>query len=102
MYSLGEEKTNAEVQAILKQYGDGEAIPLEGFKQFMIGILAVTDSKEDILNAFSIINKGDTVGRINKMEIVMPEHDLAYIKKTAPQVEGGLNYHAWTEDVFSR
>jgi len=102
LYSLGEEKTNAEVQAILKQYGNGEAIPLDGFKQFMIGILAVTDSKEDILNAFNVINKGDSVGRVAKMEIVMSEHDLSYIKKTAPQADGGINYHAWTEDVFSR
>lgn len=32
----------------------------------------------------------------------MDEGDLNYVKKTAPQVSGGYNYKAWTEDVFAR
>jgi len=102
LYSLGEEKNNAEVVAILKTYGDGQGIVLEGFKNFMVGILAVSDSQDDILNAFKLINKGDEIGRPQKMEIVMGEEDLKYIFETAPKVDGGVNYKSWTSDVFSR
>jgi len=102
LYSLGEEKNNAEVVAILKTYGDGEGIVLEGFKKFMVGILAVSDSKDDILNAFKLINKGDEIGRTPKMELVMGESDITYINQTAPKANGGIDYKSWTHDVFSR
>lgn len=44
----------------MTKYGDpkANAILYEGFKEFMIEILGVSDSKEDILHSFHLINKG--------------------------------------------
>jgi len=102
LYSLGEEKTNSEVDAILKKYGDGKIIKYDGFKEFMVTILGVTDTKEDILRAFKTINRGDDFAANDKMEIVMAEEDIGYFSETAKKEAKGFNYVKWTEEIFAR
>lgn len=104
LYSLGEEKNNKEVSEILQKYGDGKAIKYDGFKEFMIDTLGVSDTKDDIINAFYIINKQkfDTKTIRPYMEQVMEDHDTKYVEGTAPKLEDGYDYRAWSEDVFSR
>jgi hypothetical protein len=67
LYALGEEKNNTEVNAIMTKYGDpkANAILYEGFKEFMIEILGVSDSKEDILHSFHLINKGKRIMKVD-------------------------------------
>lgn len=116
LYSLGEEKSSSEVENILKskktstcrvlttltEYGDGKLIKYEGFKELMIDTLGVTDTKEDILKSFELINKGAEIAKEDLMELVMEAHDVQYVKETAPKVSGGYDYKSWTDDVFSR
>jgi len=104
LYSLGEEKSKGEVDDIIKKFGQGGSLPFEGFKEFMIGVLGDSDTKDEILNGFKLINRGaDSVTTVANLEMVnMSDEDVAYIKKTSPQAEGGYNYVAWTNDVFSR
>jgi len=102
LYSLGEEKSKSEVEAILKEFGDGTGIKFPGFREFMIKILGVSDTKEDIVNSFILLNKGEAIAVIDKMELVMEEEDVQYIKQTAPKSGAGYNYTEWTNDVFSR
>lgn len=60
LYSLGDERGAKEIQAIMKQYSDKgqeeKGIPYNGFLEFMITQLGDTDSKEEILVAFGMIN----------------------------------------------
>lgn len=102
LYSLGEEKSSSEIEKILKDYGDGKAIKYEGFKELMIDTLGVTDTKDDIINSFQLINRGAEVAKVEHMDIIMEGDDMEYIKATAPKVAEGYNYTAWTDDVFSR
>jgi len=102
LYSLGEEKSRSEIEQILKEYGNGTSIKYDGFKEFMIGILGVSDSKEDIINSFVLINKGAEVAIVEKLDLVMEEQDIQYIKQTAPKSTQGYDYKTWTDDVFSR
>jgi len=102
LYSLGEEKTVSEVNDIISKYGKpGSGIPYDGFREFMIGLLGDSDTKDEILSGFFLINKGD-IAILERLELVMNEHDLEYFQKTAPQVKGGYDYRKWTDDVFSR
>jgi spectrin beta, non-erythrocytic 1/4/5 len=104
LYSLGEERGRAEIQAIIQQHGGDGADELDynGFKEFMITLLGDTDTQDEIVDSFKLINRGD-VATDARMEIVgMPEHDQEYIRKTAPAVEGGYDFNVWTADVFSR
>jgi len=104
LYSLGEEKSKGEVDDIIKKYGQGGSLTYDGFKEFMIGVLGDSDTKDEILNGFKLLNRGaETVTTVANLEVVnMPDPDVDYIKKTAPPAEGGYNYVAWTNDVFSR
>jgi len=103
LYSLGEEKSNSEVDAILKKYGDGKVIQFPGFKDFMVSILGVTDNKEDILRAFKTINgRADDYANLEKMGMVMAGEDIKYVVDTAPKEEKGFNYAKWTESIFAR
>ena len=102
LYSLGEEVSQARVAEIIKEYGDGKIISYEGFKKFMIHIFGDTDSKEDVLAGWNLITKGEAVAKDGDMDIILDAEDIAYIKETAPQKDGGYDYTAWTEDVFSR
>jgi len=102
LYSLGEEKSRTEIETIMKTYGVNGAISYDGFKQFMITILGVSDTKEDILNSFVLIGKGDKVAKVDKMEMVMEDKDIQYIKETAPKAADGYDYVKWTDSIFSR
>jgi len=104
LYSLGEEKSNSEVDAIIQKYASPGTthVKYEGFKEFMISVLGVSDSKDDILRAFNVINRGDEFGIYDRMELVMNEDDLKYFTETAPKVEKGYEYKKWTDTIFSR
>ncbi|KAJ5074396.1 alpha-actinin-2 [Anaeramoeba ignava] len=102
LYSLGEERTPKEINKIMEEYGDGKDISYERFKDFMIVIFGDTDTKDEIINSFILINRGFKVAKKDLMELVMDDHDINYILSTAPKVDDGYDYHAWTEEVFSR
>jgi len=102
LYSLGEEKTAGEVDAIMKKFGGPTGIPHDGFKEFMIGIIGVSSSKDDILNSFKLINRGENAVA-DRMELVMTEPDMKYFSSTAKSTSSGVwDYKGWTESVFAR
>jgi len=102
LYSLGEEKSRSEIEQILKEYGNGTSINYDGFKDFMIRILGVSDSKEDIIQSFVLINKGAEIALVDRLDFVMETPDIQYIQQTAPKSGQGYDYKSWTDDVFSR
>jgi len=104
LYSLGEEKNRTEIEQIMKQYGTaGKGMPYSGFREFMIDILGVSDTKQDIINGFALINRGEKdVTKVEHMEMVMDTPDIDYIKQTSKADKGGYLYIPWTEQMFSR
>eukprot|EP01086_Lenisia_limosa_P003346 TRINITY_DN1774_c0_g1_i1.p1 TRINITY_DN1774_c0_g1~~TRINITY_DN1774_c0_g1_i1.p1 ORF type:complete len:923 (+),score=445.91 TRINITY_DN1774_c0_g1_i1:202-2970(+) len=98
MYAIGEEKTRAEIDAIVTKYGADGELSLEAFKEMMANEVGVTAGKDDILAAFSLINKTAETAVPELMEAVMAPEDLTYFNETQP--DG--NYTAWSDDVFSR
>jgi len=102
LYSLGEEKTRTELDEIVKRYGSEAGVTYEGFKEYMIAVLGVSDTKEDILNGFVAINRADNPGKFEEFGMVLNDHDLDYIKRTAPALDGGFDFRAWTDEIFAR
>jgi len=102
LYSLGEEKNKSEVEQIMTKFGKGGALSFEGFREFMMGVLGDSDTKDEIVNGFKLINRGGETASLGHMEMVMSDSDVDYIKKTAPQASGEYDYKKWVEDVFSR
>jgi len=68
----------------------------------MIAVLGVSDTKEDILNGFVAINRADNPGKFEEFGMVLNDHDLDYIKRTAPALDGGFDFRAWTDEIFAR
>jgi len=102
LYSLGEEKSRSEVEAIMTKYGVSGEIPFENFKEFMMGVLGDSDTKDEIRNGFSLINKAKNPSNMENLSVLMNDYDLDYLKKNAPASGGGHDFDAWTESVFAR
>jgi len=102
LYSLGEEKTKREVEEIMTKFGKSGVLPYEGFREFMIGLIGDSDTKDEILNGFKLINRGGEIAKVAHLELVMSEYNIQYFTKTAPKSQDGFDYAKWTEDVFSR
>jgi len=101
LYSLGEEKTRGEIDQLMHQRGDGKALKYDGFKGFMIELLGVSDTKDDILGGFELISRGK-VTNVDRLKDILPKYDFDYFIQTAPKAAGHPDSVAWTEDVFSR
>jgi len=103
LYSLGEEKGKKEIGSILEKYGSkdpkGEIIiTYESFKEFMIGILGDTDTKDEVVEGFQLINRGKEKSDPKLMALVMEDADISYIAST----HGDGDYKAWAASVFAR
>jgi hypothetical protein len=103
LYSLGEEKTNLEIDGLMKSFGDGTKVPYEGYKNFMVNLLGVSDSKEDILGGFDLICRGAPTAQPARLELAgLGPKDIDYFTSTAPKSGDGYDFKVWTDDVFSR
>lgn len=104
LYSLGEEKGPKEIAAIIEKHGNGSnAIDYNNFREFMIQLFGDSDTKDEILNGFQLINRRpDGVTTVERMALVLSDDDVKYIATTAPSKDDGHDAVAWTEDVFSR
>jgi len=105
LYSLGHEKSNTEVVAIMKKFGatDAKGIVFEGFKEFMIGELGDTDTKQDILSGFLLLaNDNQQSITLDPLNDTMKDTDVDYLKQNCKPVGNGLEYKSWTDAVFAR
>jgi len=102
LYSLGEEKTKTEIEAIMTKFGKDGKMSYEQFKEFMIGVYGDSDTPDQINNGFKLINRGEAVATVPRLEHVMEEHDVKYITEHAPKKDSGFDYQAFTQNVFSR
>jgi len=102
LYSLGEEKTNTEIDQIVNTHGTSGQISEPSFKEFMIQVFGDNESQESVLAGFKLINKGADVATHDKLQKVMVEYDVNYFQKTAPKSGDGYDYNAWTTAMFSR
>jgi len=101
LYSMGDERGKKEVDAILKQLGQGDEnkvkIDYNGFKAFMISQLGDTDTPDAMLRGLKLMNRQDEKCNWKVMgDLLEPQH-CDYIKGTH-----GDNYGAWITSVFSR
>jgi len=103
LFSLGHDADLLSVKKIMKQFGGNDtAINSDGFKEFMIAQLGDTDTKEEILGGFKLINKGTDVAMKEHLGQVMPEDAVNYILTNAPKKGNNADYVALTGAMFAR
>jgi len=112
LYSLGEELGKKYVQAIMdKNTGkqNVDRIPFEAFREFMITYFGVTDTRENVLDAFKEIAQDEkSISIVNivprRME-VFAQDDLNFFKSTTPKTEGraeSWEFVPFVDEVFAR
>jgi len=99
LYSMGEERGKKDVDAIMAKMAgaDGINISYEGYKTFLIEQLGDTDTAEEIIKGFKLINRQEETCQWNIMADIMEAIYLDYIKGTHSN-----NYSTWTASVFAR
>eukprot|EP01105_Mastigella_eilhardi_P024476 TRINITY_DN6390_c1_g1_i1.p1 TRINITY_DN6390_c1_g1~~TRINITY_DN6390_c1_g1_i1.p1 ORF type:complete len:974 (-),score=347.49 TRINITY_DN6390_c1_g1_i1:92-3013(-) len=102
LYSLGEELSKEGLTAVLTEHGDGHKVAYKGFRSFMLHLFGDTDTKEEIVNGWVLIARGDDLVTEERMNLVMADADVAYVKQTAELKDNAYNYRSWTEVIFSR
>lgn len=103
LFSLNEDRPQKEVAELMSKYGSVETgIPESGFTEFMISVLGDTDTKDEIVGGFKLINHEGEVATTEYLGDILDDETRDYITSTAPAVDGGFDYVAWTDDVFSR
>jgi Ca2+-binding EF-hand superfamily protein len=103
LYSLGEERSKEEVAKILAEFGDGKALPYEGFKKFMIKLFGDTNTKDEILGGFKLLAHDEPQVTEAQLAAIFPQlDDVEYLKQHASKEGEKLNYTGWTDAVFAR
>jgi len=103
LFSLGHDADMLSVKKIMKQYGGKETeINYDGFKEFMIAQLGDTDTKDEILLGFKLINNGSDVAIKDHLGQVLPDDAVTYILTNAPKKGNGADYAALTAAMFAR
>jgi actinin alpha len=103
LYSLGEERPNAEVQALMREYGDEKNITHDGFKRFMVKLLGDSETKQEITAGFKLLACDQpAVSEKELLDVFPAVEDVNYLKEHAPAKGEKLDYGTWTEQVFAR
>jgi len=103
LYSLGLDYDMLLTKKTMVKFGGTEtSINYDGFKNFMISQLGDTDTKDEILAGFKLINHGKDHADPKKMDM-MADHDLKYLDTHAPKnKDGTYDFTKFTNDLFSR
>jgi hypothetical protein len=64
----------------------------------MLALYGDSDSKEEVVASFVLLNDGAETANLEEMADIMPASDIQYLGET--MTDG--DYTAWTEDVYSR
>jgi len=102
LYSLGDERPRSEVDKIMQKYVAPESkngIAYDGFQEFMISQLGDSDTLDEIIQGFKLINKGGDVGNDELMGLLLSDEDIQYLHG---QSSDPIRFTDWTKDVFSR
>jgi hypothetical protein len=104
LYSLGEERTSTEIKAIVDQYGDKQSqkMTLAQFREFMVHLYGDSDTKEEIVTGFQLINRAKPHAEPKHLQDVLSEADVKYFVESAPKKDPGFDYVAWCESMFAR
>jgi len=106
LYSLGEERSKANIEELITKFGDGKKLLYEQFFELMVQVLGDSDTLEEVILGFKLINRtqdgAPPVAIPAKLSQVMEDQFIAYIMETGHTLEDGIDFVQWTEQIFSR
>jgi len=106
LFSLGYELDGATITKLMTQFGNKDAkdphILRSGFTEFMISTLGDTDTKDEIVSGFKLINRNQDFGDPALCSNVMNDETIKFLSASGPTKGKGFDYVAVTNELFSR
>jgi len=106
LYSLGEERSKAQIEEFVTKFGDGKKLLYQQFFELMVQILGDSDTLDEVILGFRLINRvpdeNPPVATAQKLSKVMEDQYVEYIMNTGQPLEDGIDFVQWTQDIFSR
>jgi len=106
LYSLGEERSKANIEELINKYGDGKKLLYQQFFELMVQVLGDGDTKDEVISGFRLINRlpddQPPVASPEKLGKVMENEFISYIMETGETLGDGVDFVQWTEQIFSR
>jgi len=106
LYSLGEERSKAQIEDLVNKFGDGKKLLYPQFFELMVQVLGDSDTLDEVILGFRLINKlpeeQPPVASPAKLSKVMEDQYIQYIMETGQTLEDGVDFVQWTQQIFSR
>jgi len=106
LFSLGEEKSKAQIEELVVKYGDGKKLMYDQFFELMVQVLGDSDTLDEVINGFKLINRipdgKAPVATPPKLLKLMEQEFVDYIMEHGPKLEDGIDFVAWSQWIFSR
>jgi len=106
LFSLGEERSKNQIEELVNKFGDGKKLLYNQFFELMVQVLGDSDTKDEVVLGFRLINRcpeeKPPVASPKNLSKVMEDQFIEYIMSTGQQLEDGVNFVEWTEQIFSR
>jgi Ca2+-binding EF-hand superfamily protein len=103
LYSLGEDLTGAELDAGLAKYGKDHKLTMAQFKNFMVSIKGVIDTKNIIIDNLKFISRDKPKCPVSSLLKLLPVGVVDGMLKTAGKAtDDELDYERWANVMFSR
>jgi len=106
LYSLGEERSKAQIEDLINRFGDGKKLSHEQFFELMVQVLGDSDTLDEVISGFRLINKtvesAPPVATIHHLSQVMEDQFVQYIMETGTPCDDGIDYVNWSQEIFSR
>jgi len=106
LYSLGEERSKAQIEEFVQKFGDGKKLLYQQFFELMVQLLGDSDTLDEVILGFRLINKTPEgqppVASPVKLSKVMEDQFVHYIIETGHTLGDGIDFVQWTQQIFSR
>jgi Ca2+-binding EF-hand superfamily protein len=106
LYSLGEERSKAQIEEMVVKFGDGKKLIYDQFFELMVQVLGDSDTLDEVINGFKLINRvpdgEQPVATPKKLGLVMEEEFVDYIMKNSKPLGDGVDFVQWSQWIFSR
>ena len=102
LYSLGEERSKADIAAYIAELGRNGSLSFEPFRELMVRLLGDAGNAAAMLESFQVVSRGQDTVTAALMSDLLSADDVRFIVASAPARDGGIDFPAWVADVCSR
>lgn len=102
LYSLGEERSKAEIAKYMAELGRNGVLTFEPFRELMVRLLGDAGNEAAMLESFYAVSRGAPVVSKEILADLLSAEEVRFILATAPGRDGGYDFEKWVAEVCAR